>query len=57
MADKYRVGIIGCGSIARAPCTLAYRGVEEVEIVAIADPVAGCTECFRGKPQRSDTLS
>ncbi|MBB17145.1 oxidoreductase, partial [Candidatus Poribacteria bacterium] len=35
---KYRVGIIGCGSIANAHA-IGYQGVDTVEIVAIADPV------------------
>jgi predicted dehydrogenase len=38
MADKYRVGIIGCGGIANLHAR-GYQGVETVEIVAIADPV------------------
>ena len=45
MADKYRVGIIGCGGIARLHA-LGYQGVEEVEIVAIADPVADALNDF-----------
>ena len=39
MSDtKYRVGIIGCGSIANAHA-VGYQGVDAVEMVAIADPV------------------
>ena len=45
MSDKYRVGIIGCGGIARLH-VLGYQGVEEVEIVAIADPVADALNDF-----------
>ena len=45
MADKYRVGIIGCGSIAGLHVQ-GYRGVEEVEIVAIADPVEDALNAF-----------
>ncbi len=45
MADKYRVGIIGCGSIAGLHVQ-GYQGVEEVEIVAIADPVADALNDF-----------
>ena len=45
MADKYRVGIIGCGSIAGLHVH-GYRGVEEVEIVAIADPVEDALNAF-----------
>ncbi len=45
MSDKYRVGIIGCGSIAGLHVQ-GYRGVEEVEIVAIADPVEDALNAF-----------
>ena len=45
MSDKYRVGIIGCGSIAGLHVQ-GYRGVEEVEIVAIADPVEAALNDF-----------
>ncbi len=45
MSDKYRVGIIGCGSIAGLHVH-GYRGVEEVEIVAIADPVEDALNDF-----------
>ncbi|MCZ6681193.1 MAG: Gfo/Idh/MocA family oxidoreductase [Candidatus Poribacteria bacterium] len=45
MADKYRVGIIGCGSIAGLHVH-GYQGVEEVEIVAIADPVEAALNDF-----------
>ena len=45
MADKYRVGIIGCGGIARLHA-LGYQGVEEVEIVAIADPIEDALNDF-----------
>ncbi len=38
MSDKYRVGIIGCGGIANAHAH-GYQGIEEAEIVALADPV------------------
>lgn len=39
MADKYRVGIIGCGGIANAHAR-GYKALEDrVEIAAIADPV------------------
>ena len=38
MADTYRAGIIGCGSIAHLHAR-GYQGVESIEIVAIADPV------------------
>ncbi|MBI1929843.1 Gfo/Idh/MocA family oxidoreductase, partial [Candidatus Poribacteria bacterium] len=43
--NKYRVGIIGCGSIANLHVR-GYRGVESVEIVAIADPVEAALEEF-----------
>ena len=45
MSDKYRVGIIGCGGIAGLHVQ-GYRGVEEVEIVAIADPVEEALNAF-----------
>ena len=45
MPDKYRVGIIGCGSIANLHAQ-GYQGVEEVEIVAIADPVEAALNDF-----------
>ena len=45
MSDKYRVGIIGCGSIANYHAR-GYQGVKEVEIVAIADPVEGALNDF-----------
>lgn len=45
MSDKYRVGIIGCGGIARLHAH-GYQGVEEVEIVAIADPVEDALNDF-----------
>ncbi len=35
----YRAGIIGCGSIAAAHVN-GYVGLDNVDIVAIADPVA-----------------
>ena len=36
--ETYRAGIIGCGSIANAHAR-GYLGVQEIELVAIADPV------------------
>jgi len=36
MADKIRVGIIGCGGIARHHLQ-AYRGIEDLEVVGVAD--------------------
>ena len=45
MSDKYRVGVIGCGSIANLHVS-GYQGVEEVEIVAIADPVEDALNQF-----------
>ncbi len=38
MSDKFRIGIIGCGSIAHLHAD-SYRNVESIEVVAIADPV------------------
>jgi predicted dehydrogenase len=43
--NKYRVGIIGCGSIANLHVH-GYQGVDSVEIVAIADPVEAALEEF-----------
>ena len=40
MADKYRVGIVGCGSISHLHAR-GYQGVDSVQMVALADPVAG----------------
>jgi len=37
MAKKYRVGIVGCGSIARSHAS-GYLRVKDVEMVAAADP-------------------
>lgn len=38
MANRYTVGIVGCGSIAHAHME-GYRLVERVEVIAVADPV------------------
>lgn len=38
MSEKYRVGIIGCGSIANLHAD-SFRSVDEIEVAAIADPV------------------
>ena len=38
MPTTYRAGIIGCGSISGAHAR-GYQGLDNVEIVAIADPV------------------
>ena len=40
MAEKYRAGIIGCGSIANYHAR-GYQGVEEIEIVALEEARAG----------------
>jgi len=45
MADKYRVGIIGCGSISNYHMH-GWNGVDEVEVVALADPVIEAREDF-----------
>ena len=45
MASKYRVGIIGCGGIANAHAR-GYQGVEQTEIVALADPVQAALDKF-----------
>lgn len=36
--SKYRAGIIRCGQIGKHHAR-AYKGVEEIELVAAADPV------------------
>jgi predicted dehydrogenase len=48
MTEKYRVGIIGCGSIANYHAR-GYQGVEEIEIVALADPVKKAVDEFGDK--------
>ena len=45
MAEKYRVGIIGCGGIANYHMQ-GWNGVDQVEAVALADPVAAAREEF-----------
>ena len=45
MTEKYRVGIIGCGSIANYHMN-GWNGVDQVEVVALADPVAEAREDF-----------
>ena len=52
MSDKYRVGIIGCGGIANAHAH-GYQGIEEVEIVALADPVEVALNQFGAPPRVS----
>ena len=44
--EKYRAGIIGCGSIANAHAR-GYLGVDEIELVAIADPVEKARDEFK----------
>jgi len=48
MADKYRVGIIGCGGIAHAHAK-GYEALEAAEIAAIADPVPEALNQFGDK--------
>ena len=43
---RYRAGIIGCGSIANAHAR-GYLGVNEIELVAIADPVETARDEFK----------
>ena len=45
MAEKYRVGIIGCGSIANLHAR-GYQGLDNVEMVALADPVQAAADAF-----------
>ena len=44
--ETYRAGIIGCGSIANAHAR-GYLGVDEIELVAIADPVKETLDEFK----------
>ena len=44
--ETYRAGIIGCGSIANAHAS-GYLGVDEIELVAIADPVKEALDEFK----------
>ena len=44
--ERYRAGIIGCGSIANAHAR-GYLGVNEIELVAIADPVKTALDEFK----------
>ncbi|MYA24706.1 MAG: hypothetical protein F4Z30_18865 [Gemmatimonadetes bacterium] len=45
MAEKYRVGIIGSGGIANYHMQ-GWNGVDQVEVVALADPVAAARAEF-----------
>ena len=45
MAKTYQVGIIGCGSIAHAHA-LGYQGLDNVEMVALADSVEEAGNAF-----------
>ncbi|MSR81405.1 MAG: Gfo/Idh/MocA family oxidoreductase [Candidatus Latescibacteria bacterium] len=57
MADKYRAVIAGCGSMSHGHA-LGYQSMENVEVVAIADPVAEARanfgERYRVKRQYED---
>ncbi|MDP6113552.1 MAG: Gfo/Idh/MocA family oxidoreductase [Planctomycetota bacterium] len=53
MSGQYRAALIGLGSIARAHVA-GYRGVEEVEIVAGADPSPHAREAFQKDADVSD---
>jgi len=44
--ETYRAGIIGCGSIANAHAR-GYLGVDEIELVAVADPVKEALDGFK----------
>lgn len=48
MADKYSIGIIGCGTIAHVHAR-AYKALDNAEIVAIADPVKEALDEFGDK--------
>lgn len=45
MSDQYRVGIIGCGSIANLHMT-GYNGDERFQVAAISDPVKEALDDF-----------
>ena len=45
MGDNYRVGIIGCGGIAHLHAR-GYQGLDNVEMVALADPVGAAADAF-----------
>ena len=45
MAEKHRVGIVGCGSISHLHAR-GYQGVDSVEMVALADPVQAAADAF-----------
>ena len=45
MSEKYRVGIVGCGSISHLHAR-GYQGVDSVEMVALADPVQAAADAF-----------
>ncbi|MCS7061347.1 MAG: Gfo/Idh/MocA family oxidoreductase [Anaerolineae bacterium] len=45
MADRLRVGIVGCGGIARAHVN-AYRTIPEVDIVSVHDVAASAAEAL-----------
>ncbi|MBI4553280.1 MAG: Gfo/Idh/MocA family oxidoreductase [Candidatus Latescibacteria bacterium] len=50
MPDQYRVGIIGCGSIANLHM-MGYHGVDRVNVIAISDPVAEALRDFGERHQ------
>ena len=58
MSAKYTAAIVGCGSIAHAHME-GYNLVDEVEVVAVADPVPGARRQYMdeyGIPQEYDTV-
>jgi|AP95_1055475.scaffolds.fasta_scaffold07469_2 predicted dehydrogenase len=58
MSPKYTAAIIGCGSIGHAHMD-GYNLVDEVEVIAVADPVAAAREQYvqkYGKLQEYDTV-
>jgi len=48
MGAKYRAVIIGCGQIARSHAT-GYKGIEETDLVAVADPNERVRGEFQGQ--------
>lgn len=58
MSTRYKAAIIGCGSIGHAHME-GYQLVDEVEVVAVADPVAAARQQYvdqYGIPQQYDSV-
>ena len=58
MSTQYKAAIVGCGSIGHAHME-GYQLVDEVEVVAVADPVPAARQRYieqYGIPQQYDTV-